>query len=86
MEIAQGITRLQKWKESPTFQNLKFIIRHLGKTKFMLMMSKKLQILGMEKLYLQNPRDFISFFFLFLFRDTILYIIIPILVVSFIDT
>jgi len=62
-----------------------FLIKHLGKTKFMLAMSKKMQILGIEKLYLQNPRDFILFFFLFLFRDTVLYIIIPIWVVSLID-
>jgi hypothetical protein len=62
--------------------DLLFFFKHYGKTKFMLMMSKKLQILGIEKLYTQSPKDFALFFILFLLRDTILYIVVPIFIVS----
>lgn len=59
-------------------QWLIFFIKHYGKTRSMLAMSKKLQILGMEKLYLQDPKAFIWFFIQFLLRDCILYIFLPI--------
>jgi len=56
----------------------KFFIKHYGKTKFMKAMSKKAQVLGLEKLYLKGPKAFLYFFLFYLIRDTILYVIIPI--------
>jgi hypothetical protein len=45
----------------------------------MLAMSKKAQVLGVEKLWNKGPKAFIYFFLFYLIRDTILYIIIPIM-------
>ena len=55
-----------------------FFIRHYGKTRFMVAMSKKAQYLGIEKLWTKSPKAFVYFFLFYLVRDTILYIIIPI--------
>ena len=55
-----------------------FFIKHYGKTKFMVAMSKKAQYLGLENLFLTGPKAFIYFFLFYLIRDTILYIVIPI--------
>jgi hypothetical protein len=55
-----------------------FFFKHYGKTKFMVAMSKKVQYLGIEKLFLKSPKAFFYFFMFYLIRDTILYIIIPI--------
>jgi hypothetical protein len=55
-----------------------FFIKHYGKTKFMVAMSKKAQYLGLENLFLKGPKAFIYFFLFYLIRDTILYIVIPI--------
>lgn len=57
---------------------LSFFIKHYGKTKFMVAMSKKAQYLGLENLFLKGPKAFVYFFIFYLIRDTILYIIIPI--------
>ncbi|OUR97885.1 hypothetical protein A9Q84_06725 [Halobacteriovorax marinus] len=57
---------------------LSFFMRHWGKTPFMIAMSKKVQYLGIEKLWDKGPKAFIYFFLFYLIRDTILYIIIPI--------
>lgn len=57
---------------------LTFFIKHYGKTKFMIAMSKKVQYLGLEKLFMKGPKAFVYFFLFYLIRDTILYIIIPI--------
>ena len=62
-----------------------FFIKHYGKTKFMVAMSKKAQYFGLEKLFLKGPKAFIYFFLFYLVRDTILYIIIPIGFASWID-
>ena len=62
-----------------------FFIKHYGKTKFMVAMSKKAQYLGLEKLFLKGPKAFVYFFLFYLVRDTILYIIIPIWFASAID-
>lgn len=59
-----------------------FFIKNYGKTKFMVAMSKKAQMLGLEKLYEKGPKAFIYFFLFYLVRDTILYIIIPIYLAS----
>lgn len=58
---------------------ISFFFKHYGKTKFMVAMSKKAQYLGIEKLWDKGPKAFIYFFLFYLIRDTILYIIIPIL-------
>ncbi len=58
--------------------NISFFFNHWGKTKFMVAMSKKLQYHGIEKLYEMGVKDFWLFFFLYLVRDSIFYIIIPI--------
>ena len=44
----------------------------------MVAMSKKVQVLGIEKLWKKSPKAFVYFFLFYLIRDTILYIIIPI--------
>ncbi len=44
----------------------------------MIQMSKKAQVLGLEKLFHKGPKAFIYFFLFYLIRDSILYIIIPI--------
>jgi hypothetical protein len=67
------------------YPELAFFLKTAGKTRFMMAMSKKLQVLGMEKLFLQERRNFCTFFIMFLVRDTILYILIPIAIVYFID-
>ena len=55
-----------------------FFLKHYGKTRFMVAMSKKAQYLGLERLYEKGPKAFLYFFLFYLVRDTILYIIIPI--------
>lgn len=55
-----------------------FFVKHYGKSRFMVAMSKKSQYLGIEKLWHKGPKAFIYFFLFYLVRDTILYIIIPI--------
>jgi hypothetical protein len=55
-----------------------FFLRHYGKSRFMLAMSKKAQILGIERLYKKGPKAFFYFFMFYLIRDTVLYILIPI--------
>lgn len=62
-----------------------FFLKHYGKTKFMVAMSKKAQYLGLEKLFLKGPKAFVYFFLFYLIRDTILYIIIPIYFAKMID-
>lgn len=59
-----------------------FFVRHFGKTKFMVAMSKKAQILGLERLYLKSPKAFFYFFMFYLIRDTVIYIILPIYLAS----
>ncbi len=59
-----------------------FFIKHWGKSRFMIAMSKKAQYLGLERLWMKGPKAFIYFFLFYLIRDTILYIIIPIFVAS----
>tara|TARA_R110002072_G_scaffold64203_3_gene159545 strand:+ start:153035 stop:153388 length:354 start_codon:yes stop_codon:yes gene_type:complete len=58
---------------------ISFFFRHYGKTKFMIAMSKKAQVMGLEELFLSGPKAFLYFFLYYLVRDTILYIIIPIM-------
>ncbi len=55
-----------------------FFVKNYGKTKFMIAMSKRVQVLGIEKVWNKGPKAFIYFFLFYLIRDTILYIIIPI--------
>ena len=57
---------------------LSFFLKHYGKSRFMVAMSKKAQYLGIEKLWYKGPKAFIYFFLFYLIRDTILYIVIPI--------
>lgn len=62
-----------------------FFVKHYGKTKFMVAMSKKAQYLGLEGLFLKGPKAFVYFFLFYLVRDTILYILIPIWFASWVD-
>lgn len=59
-----------------------FFLKHWGKSRFMISMSKKAQYLGLENLFLKGPKAFIYFFLFYLIRDTILYILIPIVFAS----
>jgi hypothetical protein len=61
---------------------ISFFFKHYGKSKFMLAMSKKAQVIGLENLFLKGPKAFFYFFMFYLIRDTILYIIIPIFFAS----
>jgi hypothetical protein len=58
--------------------SITFFVKHYGKSKFMIAMSKKAQYLGLEKLWHKGPKAFVYFFLFYLVRDTILYILIPI--------
>jgi len=62
-----------------------FFMKHYGKTKFMVAMSKKAQYLGLENLFLKGPKAFVYFFLFYLVRDTILYIVIPIIFARWVD-
>ncbi len=55
-----------------------FFIKHWGKSRFMIAMSKKAQYLGIEKLFLKSPKAFLYFVLFYLVRDLILYVFIPI--------
>ena len=57
---------------------ISFFIKHYGKSKFMISMSKKAQYLGIERLWEKGPKAFVYFFIFYLIRDVILYIILPI--------
>jgi hypothetical protein len=57
---------------------ISFFFKHFGKTRFMIAMSKKVQVHGLEKVFNMGPKAFFYFFMFYLIRDTILYIIIPI--------
>ncbi len=57
---------------------ISFFVRHYGKRKFMVAMSKKAQYLGVEKLWERGPKAFIYFFLFYLVRDVVLYIVLPI--------
>jgi len=59
-----------------------FFIKNYGKSRFMIAMSKKAQYLGLENLWYKGPKAFIYFFLFYLIRDTILYIILPIIFAS----
>ncbi len=58
--------------------SISFFVRHYGKSRFMMAMSKKAQYLGLEKLWEKGPKAFIYFFLFYLIRDVILYIALPI--------
>jgi hypothetical protein len=58
--------------------SISFFVKHYGKSRFMIAMSKKAQYLGLEKLWYKGPKAFFYFFLFYLVRDTILYILIPI--------
>ena len=58
--------------------NLSFFFKNWGKSKFMVSMSKKIQMHGVEKVFFKSKKAFFYFFMFYLVRDTILYIIIPI--------
>lgn len=62
---------------------ISFFLKHYGKSKFMISMSKRAQVLGIEKLWLKSPKAFVYFFLFYLVRDTILYIILPIYFAGF---
>ena len=55
-----------------------FFVRHWGKSRFMIAMSKRAQMIGLEELFKRGPKAFLYFFLFYLIRDTILYIVIPI--------
>lgn len=58
--------------------SISFFVRHYGKSKFMVAMSKKAQYLGIERLWEKGPKAFFYFFLFYLVRDVILYIVLPI--------
>jgi len=60
-------------------KSLIFFFKNYGKNRFMISMSKKAQYLGIEKLWNKSPKAFVYFFIFYLIRDTIIYIILPIL-------
>jgi len=69
-----------RWLDRQVDGAISFFIKHWGKSRFMLAMSKKAQVHGLEKLFHMGPKAFVYFFLFYLVRDTILYIIIPIMI------
>jgi hypothetical protein len=59
---------------------ISFFLKHWGKSRFMIAMSKKVQYLGIENLWEKGPKAFIYFVLFYLIRDVILYILFPIFV------
>lgn len=57
---------------------LSFFIKHYGKSRFMVAMSKRAQYLGIERLWEKSAKAFFYFFLFYLIRDVLLYILIPI--------
>lgn len=76
--IPQGIKSLFLKFDKKVDGAASFFIKHWGKSRFMISMSKKAQYLGIERLFLKGPKAFIYFFLFYLIRDTILYILLPI--------
>ncbi|MCY4524021.1 MAG: hypothetical protein OXB84_04710 [Halobacteriovoraceae bacterium] len=76
-EIKGVVARLQNFIHC-IGKELSFFFKHYGKNRFMVAMSKKIQVLGVERLWRVGRKAFIYFFIFYLVRDTILYIIIPI--------
>ena len=62
-----------------------FFVKHWGKSRFMVAMSKKAQYIGLENLFNKGPKAFLYFFLFYLIRDTILYIILPIWFATLVD-
>ena len=73
-QVGHGVKALDRKMDGA----LRFFFRHWGKSRFMVAMSKKAQVLGLEQLFLKGPKAFLYFFLFYLIRDTIIYIIIPI--------
>ena len=63
--------------------SISFFVRHYGKSKFMIAMSKKAQYLGIERLWEKGPKAFVYFFLFYLVRDMVLYIFLPIFFTRF---
>ena len=61
---------------------ISFFLKNYGKTKFMIAMSKRAQVLGIEKLWMKSPKAFVYFFLYYLVRDSFLYILLPIYIAS----
>ena len=78
MELISDLRHIISKADRRMNGNLSFFFRHWGKTKFMMAMSKKLQYHGIEKLYSMGVKDFWWFFFLYLLRDSIIYVAVPI--------
>jgi hypothetical protein len=74
-----------RWLDRRVDGAISFFIKHWGKSRFMLAMSKKAQMHGLEKLFHMGPKAFVYFFLFYLVRDTILYIIIPIMIARMSD-
>lgn len=70
--------RLFKALDQRVDGSAQFFVKHYGKTRFMVSMSKKAQYLGLENLWNKGPKAFIYFFIFYLVRDVILYIVLPI--------
>ena len=77
-KVATYFVRKFKELDKKTNNSLSFFFRNWGKSKFMIAMSKKIQVHGIEKVYFKSKKAFFYFFMFYLIRDTILYIIIPI--------
>jgi hypothetical protein len=60
--------------------SISFFFRHWGKSKFMVSMSKKVQYLGVERLWEMSASAFWYFVLFYLIRDVVIYIIVPIFV------
>ena len=58
--------------------NLNFFFKNWGKTKFMISMSKKIQMHGVEKVFFKSKKSLFYFFSCSTLLDTILYIVIPV--------
>lgn len=76
--MVKSVVSLFKSIDKKVDGSIAFFMKNYGKSRFMISMSRKAQIYGLEKLFAKGPKAFVYFFLFYLVRDTILYIIIPI--------
>ncbi len=80
--ILEKISKPFKYFDQKVDGAAQFFVKHYGKTRFMVSMSKKAQVIGLEKLWKKGPKAFMYFFLFYLIRDTLIYIVLPIYIAN----
>ena len=76
--VLRPLIILFRWLQHKFEAPFRFFLKHFFKTPFMVSMSKKVQMHGIEKVFNMGPKAFFYFFMFYLIRDTVIYIVIPI--------